>query len=176
MWVARLLRCQGSAAYIIATTWPPESPLRTSQDKVENEPWEKCARRALAASHHRNRVGPQQRNALSHRAKSRSKPPPSPSIMPLMCPGGILARHSHRSGRTHENVEEGSADQVTVCPFVERSILRRALSVREFPFLPRAIHESCNLESRLVQRIEELRPESGSSGSIAVTIVLSPST
>src|ERR1039457_4275386 len=94
MWVARLLRCQGSAACIIATTWPPESPLRTSQDKVENEPWEKCARRALAASHHRNRVGPQQRNALSHRAKSRSKLSPSPSIMPLMCPGGILARHN----------------------------------------------------------------------------------
>src|ERR1039457_401755 len=48
MRVARLLRCQGSAACLIATIWPPESHLRTSQDKVENELWAKCARRALA--------------------------------------------------------------------------------------------------------------------------------
>src|ERR1039457_7142522 len=48
MRVARLLRCQGSPACIIATIWPPESHLRTSQDKVENELWAKCARRTLA--------------------------------------------------------------------------------------------------------------------------------
>src|ERR1017187_10264555 len=48
MRVARLLRCQGSAPCIIATIWSPESHLRTSQDKVENELWAKCARRALA--------------------------------------------------------------------------------------------------------------------------------
>jgi hypothetical protein len=45
----------------------------------------------LRAPHHRNRVGPQQRNVLSHRTKPRSKLPPSARIMPLLYSDGILA-------------------------------------------------------------------------------------
>src|ERR1035441_4469469 len=93
MRVARLLRCQGSAACIIATIWPPESHLRTSQDTVENELWAKCARRALAGFASPKSCRSAAKECTFPPYKTRSKLPPSARIMPLLYPDGILARH-----------------------------------------------------------------------------------
>src|ERR1039457_3002518 len=93
MWKAGLSRFQSLVACIIATIWPPESHLEHLRTRLKMNFGRSVPGERLRASHHRNRVGPQQRNALSHRTKPRSKLPPSARIMPLLYPDGILARH-----------------------------------------------------------------------------------
>src|ERR1039457_2736815 len=91
MRVARLLRCQGSAACIIATIWPTESHLRTSQDTVENELWAKCARRALA--------GPASPKSCRSAAKECPSPPyTTPFKAPSKCKDHALVVLGWHSG------------------------------------------------------------------------------